>query len=95
MKIMQLSTKIKSLRLQHGFSQEELARQTQLSLRTIQRIEREETEARGDTLKRLARAFDVKPSDLIDRAQANDTYAVALLNLSALSFIVFPLFCFT
>ena len=56
---MKLSDKVKALRNEHGFSQEELAKQTQLSLRTIQRIEQNETGARGDTIKRLAQVFDL------------------------------------
>lgn len=91
---MTLSERIKTLRAQHGFSQEELARQTQLSLRTIQRIEQNETEARGDTLKRLAEVFELKPVDLINRTEKEETISIHLLNLSALSFIVYPLLGF-
>lgn len=43
MKNKELAQKIKSLRNRKGFSQEELAEKTGLSLRTIQRIENGET----------------------------------------------------
>ncbi|WP_165501372.1 helix-turn-helix domain-containing protein [Pedobacter psychrodurus] len=91
---MKLSDKVKELRIQHGFSQEELARQTQLSLRTIQRIEQNETEARGDTLKRLAQVFNLKPVELIGQVEQEQTYLIPLLNLSALSFIIYPILGF-
>lgn len=91
---MKLSQKVKELRSQHGFSQEELARQTQLSLRTIQRIEQNETEARGDTLKRLAQVFNLKPIELTGQVEKEQAYLIPLLNLSALSFIIYPILGF-
>jgi uncharacterized Tic20 family protein len=86
-----LSKKIKELRTKKGFSQEELANETGLSLRTIQRIEGGETEPRGDTLKRLAHALDVTPNDLMEWVEHEDRGYLAFLNLSALSFLAFPL----
>ncbi|MFA6277852.1 MAG: helix-turn-helix domain-containing protein [Pedobacter sp.] len=88
---LELAKKIKQLRTNKGYSQEELAERTQLSLRTIQRIEGGETEPRGDTLKRLANALDVTPNDLIEWIDQEDRGFLTLLNLSALSFVVFPL----
>ncbi|WP_316847902.1 helix-turn-helix domain-containing protein [Pedobacter psychrodurus] len=91
---MKLSDKVKELRSLYGFSQEELAKQAQLSLRTIQRIEQNETEARGDTLMRLAQAFDLKPVDLTSEVQKEQYQLIPLLNLSALSFIIYPILGF-
>jgi len=91
---MKLSDKVKALRNQHGLSQEELAKQTQLSLRTIQRIEQNETGARGDTIKRLAQAFDLTPIDLTGQVEKEQSYFLQLLNLSALSFIIYPVLGF-
>lgn len=91
MKNTELAKKIKELRTRKGFSQDELSIATQLNLRTIQRIESGETEPRGDTLKRLAAALQVTPDELIDWAEEEDTTMLMLLNISALSFIVFPL----
>lgn len=61
-----LAKKVKELPLRQKSSQEELAIATQLSLRTIQRIESGETEPRGDTLKRLAKALNVSVDELTD-----------------------------
>ncbi|AYL93811.1 helix-turn-helix domain-containing protein [Mucilaginibacter celer] len=90
--------KIKELRTRKGLSQEELAEQAQLSLRTIQRIENDETEARGDTLKRLATALSVDTEfltetsdELIESMPDDSRRFLATINLSALSFIIFPL----
>ena len=87
----ELAQRIKVLRNRKGLSQEELAEKTGLSLRTIQRIENGETEPRGDSLKRLAAAFDVSPDEIADWTIQEDKGFLAELNLSALSFIVFPL----
>lgn len=91
MKNTELAKKIKELRNRKGFSQDELATASQLNLRTIQRIESGETEPRGDTLKRLAKALEVTPDELIDWTEEKDTTVLMFLNISALSFIVFPL----
>lgn len=91
MKNNELPQRIKSLRSRKGYSQEELAERTGLSLRTIQRIENGETEPRGDSLKRLADAFDVPPDEIVDWAIQEDKGFITSLNLSALSFIIFPL----
>ena len=61
---MGIAKRIKELRISKGYSQEELARQTELNIRTIQRIENGETEPRGDTLIRLANVFGILPEEL-------------------------------
>lgn len=64
MKNMTLAQKVRELRMIAGSSQEELAFASQLSLRTIQRIENGETQPRGDSLKRLALALGVTTEEL-------------------------------
>lgn len=91
MKNSDLAIKIKELRTRKSLSQEELSKSCGLSLRTIQRIENGETDPRGDTLKRLAFALNVTPDDLIDWAEQEDSRFLALLNLSAFSYIAFPI----
>jgi len=91
MKNTDLAKKIKALRTRKGFSQDELAETAQINLRTVQRIESGETEPRGDTLKRLATALNVTADELIDWAEQEDNGFLILINLSALTFIVFPL----
>ncbi len=91
MKNNELAQRLKTLRNRKGFSQEELSEKAGLSLRTIQRIENGETEPRGDSLKRLALAFDVPLDEIVDWTIQEDNGFVSSLNLSALSFIIFPL----
>ncbi len=91
MKNNELAQRIKILRNRKGFSQEDLAEETGLSLRTIQRIENGETEPRGDSLKRLAYSLDVSPDEISDWVVKEDTGFLVSLNLSALGFIIFPL----
>jgi len=96
MKNSYLPNQIKSLRTAKGYSQDFLAEQTNLSLRTIQRIESGETEPRGDTLQRLAKALDVNIAILTGTAEPvalqHDRQYLTFIHLSSLSLIVFPLF---
>jgi len=55
---------IKELRLRSGLSQEKLAEVSGLSLRSIQRIENNNTIPRGDSLKRIAEALKVSIEEL-------------------------------
>jgi uncharacterized Tic20 family protein len=87
----ELSKRVKELRSRKGLSQEQLAENSGLSLRTIQRIENGETEPRGDTLKRLMNALDAAPDDLMDWSIVEDKGFLTAVNLSVLGFFVFPL----
>ncbi|MHB9143180.1 MAG: DUF4870 domain-containing protein [Paludibacter sp.] len=85
-----LGKRVKELRLSNGFSQENLADESALNLRTIQRIESGTTIPRGDTLLRLASALKISPDELLDRAKLEDKGQLLLINLSGLSFILNP-----
>jgi transcriptional regulator with XRE-family HTH domain len=91
---MELSEKVKEIRLKKGISQELLAEESGLSLRTIQRIESGQTEPRGDTLKRIASSLQATPDDLIGWTQKEDKSFLSALNMSSLAFILFPLLGF-
>jgi transcriptional regulator with XRE-family HTH domain len=86
-----LSTIIKNLRNRKGLSQEQLAEESNISLRTVQRIEKGETIPRGDTLVKLSQALDVTPDELLEWDIIEDKGYVQLLNWSSISFIVQPL----
>ena len=91
MKNSKLSERVTELRNRKGFSQEVLAEESGLSLRTIQRIENGETTPRGDTLQRIAKGLSVTSEEIIDwKLERNDSY-LAILNASGLAFIIFPL----
>ncbi|MEX1382828.1 helix-turn-helix domain-containing protein [Lutibacter sp.] len=86
-----LALRVKKLRNQKGMSQEFLAEESGLSLRTIQRIEKGESNPTGESLKRLANALKVSPDELIDWSIKEDKRYLTYLNLSALTFLFFPL----
>jgi transcriptional regulator with XRE-family HTH domain len=87
----QLATRVKGLRTQKGMSQEFLAEESGLSLRTIQRIENGESNPTGESLKRLANALNVNPDEIMDWSIKEDIKYLTFLNLSALTFLFFPL----
>lgn len=86
-----LAQRVKELRNRKGISQELLAEASGLSLRTIQRIENNETAPRGDTLKRLAIALDTTPDDIVDWKIQEDRSFLTLMCLSSLGFLFFPI----
>ncbi|WP_146035300.1 helix-turn-helix domain-containing protein, partial [Formosa algae] len=84
-----LAIKIKDLRNRKGFSQEQLAEESKISLRTVQRIEKGESIPRGDTLIKLTQALGVTPDDLLEWTDIEDKGYLTLLNLSALTGLLF------
>lgn len=91
MKDLNVSQRVKALRNQKGMTQEALAENSGLSLRTIQRIENNETQPRGDSLKRLAIALKTTPDDLLEWTIQEDKGYLTLMSLSALGFLFFPI----
>jgi len=87
----QLAVRVKEYRTRKGMSQEVLAEKSGISHRTVQRIENGESNPTGDTLIRLSTALGVNPDDLIDWTLLEDRKYLIFLNLSAMSFIFFPI----
>jgi len=85
-----LGRRVKELRGKNGFSQEFLAEECKVSLRTIQRIENGITIPHGYTLSRLAQALHVGPDELVDWSKQEDKGQLNLLNLSALTLLINP-----
>nr|WP_321405581.1 helix-turn-helix domain-containing protein [uncultured Carboxylicivirga sp.] len=89
---------IKELRLQKGMTQEELAEKTELSSRTIQRIENGEVDPRAYTLQMIAKALEVDFSLFIKKeahktdftAQSTPNNWLAILHLSGLLPLILP-----
>ena len=87
---------IKNIREQKGLTQAELANQTGLSLRTIQRLESSNKEPKGHSLSVLSKVFDMESSALQDQfksiedTKASETTSIRLINLSVLSFLGIP-----
>ncbi|MCQ0112560.1 Archaeal ribosome-binding protein aMBF1, putative translation factor, contains Zn-ribbon and HTH domains [Zhouia amylolytica] len=86
-----LANRVKELRSQKGMSQELLAEKSGLSLRTIQRIENGESKPTGESLNRLIKGLNVNPDELMDSSIIVDKRYLTFMNLSALSFLLFPM----
>ena len=86
-----IGNKISHFRNLNGFSQEVLADKSGLNIRTIQRIEKGETDPRGDSIQRLCNALEISPEEIIEWQQVEDRGYLTALQLSALSFLLFPL----
>jgi len=89
---------IKDLRLKKGITQEELAAKTNISVRTIQRIENGKVDPRAYTLHTIASVLEVDFGELIncDKAAFEDAHLynssiwLPLLHLSGLFILLLP-----
>ena len=61
-----IAQKISEARKLKGLTQEELAEQSQINIRTIQRIENCESEPRGKTLRLICQALDIEIQELLE-----------------------------
>jgi|GEM_PF-2909775 len=61
-----IGDRIRALRIRAGLTQDEVVRRTGLDRRTVQRIERAETDARLSWLLAVAHAIDVPLAELVD-----------------------------
>lgn len=63
----QFAKRLRELRKKHGMTQEELSERADIAYKHIQRLEsRNPTNARLETIAKLAKAFKMKPSQLLD-----------------------------
>ena len=88
---------IKELRLKKGITQEELAARTDISVRTIQRIESGDVDPRAFTLQSIAAALEVDYEVLVsaeaDLAASNEKETsrwLPLLHLSGILLLIIP-----
>lgn len=91
---MTIGEKIKSVRVQKGLTQEILAEITNVSTRTIQRIENNEVDPRSYTLEKIAEALGIDFREFsnfqFENLKTEDTTLLALLHLSGLFVFLFP-----
>src|SRR5690606_42033310 len=86
-----IGTKITQLRKQKALSQEQLADSAKVNVRTIQRIENNETTPRGATLKLICDALEVTPDEIINFEKIEDNTFLIWLHLSVMLGYVLPL----
>lgn len=80
---------LKRARERKNLTQSQLAEMSAVSLRTIQRAEAGQV-LKGFTLTALAKALDVSEEELLGAQDQLDLEKVKQINLSTLSFLVFP-----
>src|SRR5690606_23350876 len=86
-----IGIKITQLRKQKALTQEQLAELSKVNVRTIQRIENNETTPRGATLKLICDALNVTPDEIINFEKAEDHTFLIWLHLSVMLGYVMPL----
>ncbi|WP_292889616.1 helix-turn-helix domain-containing protein [Nonlabens sp.] len=86
-----VGSKIKEIRLKKGMSQEELAEKSQVSLRTIQRIENNENEPRGKTMQLICESLGIPIEELLDYDKKEDLQFLMFFHLSVLAGIFIPI----
>ncbi len=80
--------KVKTLRLNKGWSQEQLSEVSGLSIRTIQRIENENTISM-ESLKVLAKALDVDTNELLIKEKQNPTTPIDVIKICFMEYANF------
>ena len=89
---------IKELRIKKGLTQEELAEKTELSARTIQRIENGEVDPRAYSLQMIAKALDVdfslfvedESTEAKDKNAKDNLFTLGLVHLSGMFLLFIP-----
>ncbi len=65
--VLRIGDKLREIRKRKLLTQEELADTAGVGVNTIIRIERNQVEPQGRTIRKLAEALDVAPSELLER----------------------------
>ncbi|ALM08254.1 DNA-binding protein [Sediminicola sp. YIK13] len=86
----EIGNKIREIRKKKGLSQEELAESAKINLRTIQRIENNESEPRGKTLNLICEVLDINAEDILDYGKQTDKSYLIIFHLSVISFLAIP-----
>lgn len=86
-----LGERIAIIRKQKGLSQEALSERAGINLRTLQRIEKNETAPRGNTMQMLCSALNVPIEELVDYGKQDDRSFLIWFHLTPLAGLAFPL----
>lgn len=95
---MKIGNIIKEKRLQKGMTQEELALKSDITVRTVQRIESGEVDPRSFTLQAIASALEVDYNELVSvdelhkthGTSSNETFWLAILHFSGILLLIIP-----
>jgi len=86
-----VGVKIAEIRKRKGLTQDEVAEQANINLRTVQRIENGETEPRGFTLSSICKVLDISIEDIVDYGKVEDKSFFVYFHLSVLAGCIIPL----
>jgi uncharacterized Tic20 family protein len=86
-----IGTKISKIRKQKGMSQEELSDLSKINLRTLQRIEKDENQPSGNTLKSICEALQLNIEEITSYGKEEDNSYLMFLHLSIISALIIPL----
>jgi uncharacterized Tic20 family protein len=86
-----IAKKIIHYRKLKGMTQETLSEMCGLNVRTIQRIESGEVDARLYTLKSIAEALEVNLEELLPTPSQHELNQIALLHITPVGFFIFPI----
>jgi transcriptional regulator with XRE-family HTH domain len=86
----EIGAKIKEVRKKKGLSQEELAQSSKVNLRTIQRIENNESEPRGKTLNLICEVLGINAEDILDYGKQTNKNYLIIFHLSVIIFLAIP-----
>jgi transcriptional regulator with XRE-family HTH domain len=63
--VLYIGDRLRDLRKRRLLTQEQLAERSGVGIATIVRVERNQVEPRGSTIRKLAEALDVEPEELV------------------------------
>jgi transcriptional regulator with XRE-family HTH domain len=63
--VLYIGDRLRDLRKRRLLTQEQLANRSGVGIATIVRVERNQVEPRGSTIRKLAEALDVEPEELV------------------------------
>lgn len=86
-----IGNKISEIRKSKGLTQEKLAELSKVNLRTIQRIENNENEPRGNTLNLICDVLEIDCHYLINKDQLNNGKSFANLIVNGIFLVLFNL----
>jgi uncharacterized Tic20 family protein/DNA-binding XRE family transcriptional regulator len=87
----QLGSKITQARKNKGLSQEKLADDAKINLRTLQRIEKGDTYPHGDTLLRISKSLEIPLEDFVDYGFEENYGYIKAMHFVTLVFLLLPL----
>ena len=76
-----IGKKIAEIRKTKGLTQEEVAEMAKINLRTLQRIEKGDTEPRGNSLKGICSGLGINMEEIVDYGKVDDRNYVMFMHL--------------